>query len=63
MQKNAGRNLVVVKSKVIEDDLESLGIRLTATKKRGKSILPEAYESGLVSAETIDLHNRVSGVV
>ncbi|MCA3270145.1 MAG: DUF2786 domain-containing protein [Thalassospira sp.] len=62
MQKNAGRNLVVVKSKVIEDDLESLGIRLTATKKRGKSILPEAYESGLVSAETIDLHNRVSGV-
>ena len=41
-----GRDLVLVKSSVVEEELKKLGLRLASTRSSGRLVSPDAFEAG-----------------
>jgi hypothetical protein len=44
--RHSGRDLVIVKTCILDEDLARLGIALTTTRRAGRMVSPDAYEAG-----------------
>jgi hypothetical protein len=57
---SGGRDLVVVKRDVIEDELAAMGMRLKAVQTNRKSFLAKAYKKGRVTGENLELEEKLA---
>lgn len=55
-----GRNLVLIKNSVVDDELANLGLNLrTSRANSGKRVFSQAYHSGRVTGESINWHDKI----
>lgn len=60
-QQNYGRSLVPIKSALINNEIEELGLELTMTGKNSpRSIIKEAYKKGEIAGESIMLEEKLN---
>lgn len=56
---STGRDLVVVKTAVVEDELAKLNVRLRRPKAAGRLIAPNAFESGQAAGRRVQINSGV----
>ncbi len=60
LRKSGGRDLVPLKSSIIEDELSALGLSLRAKYRTPKSVFADAYRTGVIKGETIALEDKIA---
>ncbi len=60
--KASGRDLVPVKTSVVEEELAKLGLSFTSRGlRRGRMVLPEAFEAGQIAAQRFEAETELQG--
>lgn len=59
-KQTTGRDLVVVKNAVVEDEFSKLGLNLRRTHSRGRKVDPFAYAAGKVAGDKVALNPGVT---
>ena len=57
---SGGRDLVLVKQDVIEDELAAMGMRLKSLQTNRKNFLAMAYKKGRVTGENLDWEEKLA---
>lgn len=58
VNRSSGRDLVVLKSSVVEAELEKLDLRLRSVRSRGRMVMTDAYEAGEAAGDSLALERK-----
>jgi hypothetical protein len=58
VNRSSGRDLVVLKSSVVEAEMQKLDLRLRTVRSRGRMVMTDAYEAGGLAGDALALDRK-----
>jgi hypothetical protein len=57
--KSTGRDLMIVKRSIVDEELEKLGFAFHAKQTRGKRVISDAYKEGLAASHRFEVNEKI----
>lgn len=57
--RSTGRDLMVVKRSIVDEELEKLGLSFRTQSKRRKRVIADAYKHGVAAARRFEVNEKI----